>query len=477
MLDKIKSLSKQTLIYGTSTIVGRFLNFILVPFYTNVFPPSEYGVVAIIFAYIAFLNIIYSLGFEAGYFRFASSNEIGSEKQNFSHPFFTILINASVFSGIILLSSGNIVSITNINDPSIIIYAAFILFFDALSLVPFAYLRLKNKAKVFAAIKLVNILVNVGLNLYLILVLKYGLVAVFISNLAASIITLLLLSPVILRNISFSFNKELFRELRKFSLPYLPAGLAAIIVQVIDKPIMQYLTDVTTVGIYNANYKLGIFMMLVVSMFEYAWRPFFLNNAKEPGAKPLFAKVLTLFVGVSSLIFIILTLFIDNIVEIPLPNKGHIIGEKYWSGLIIVPTVLFSYIFLGIYTNMLAGIYIEKKTKYLPLISGLGAVLNIIVCFTLIPVMGIMGGAIATLVSYVSMAVYIYFVVQRFYPVNYEVSRIAALLVVDICAIAVFYTFSGSLGMMYKVILCLILGSSVVYISQLYKVKRLLKKS
>ena len=475
MLDKIKSLSKQTLIYGTSTIVGRFLNFILVPFYTNVFPPSEYGVIALIFAYIAFLNIIYSLGFESGYFRFASSNEIGSEKQNFSHPFFTIMLNSAALSGIILLFSGSITSLVNIKDPSIVIYTAFILFFDALALVPFAYLRLKNKAKVFAAIKLVNICVNVGLNLVLILVLKYGLVAVFISNLAASLVTLLLLSPVIFKNLSFSFNKELFSELRRFSLPYLPAGLAAIIVQVIDKPIMQYLTDVKTVGIYNANYKLGIFMMLIVSMFDYAWRPFFLNNAKEPGAKALFSKVLTLFVGASSLMFILLTFFIDKIVETPLPFKGHIIGQSYWSGLIIVPTVLFSYIFLGIYTNLMAGIYIEKKTKYLPLISGLGAVLNIIVCLGLIPVMGIMGGAIATLVSYVSMALYIYYVVQKFYPVSYELSRIFGVLLVDIVAIAVFYSTFGSLGIIYKEIFSIVLCCSVIYISQLYKIKNLLR--
>ncbi len=477
MIDKIKSLSKQTLIYGTSTIVGRFLNFILVPFYTNVFPPSEYGIVNIIFAYIAFLNIFYSLGFEAGYFRFASANEIGTPKQNFSHPFLTILANAVILSGIILLFSGSIVSVTGIKDSSIVTYSAFILLFDALALVPFAYLRLNNKAKVFASIKIANILVNVGLNLVLILVFKLGLVAVFISNLAASIVTLLLLMPVMLKNLNFSFNKELFKELRKFSLPYLPAGLAAIIVQVIDKPIMQYLTDVKTVGIYSANYKLGIFMMLIVSMFEYAWRPFFLNNAKDPGAKPLFAKVLTIFVGAASLMFIVLTFFIDNIVETPLPFKGHIIGEKYWQGLVIVPTVLFSYIFLGIYTNLMAGIYIEKKTRYLPLISGLGAVLNVIVCFVLIPVMGIMGGAIATLVSYVSMAVYIYYVSQRFYPVQYELGKISAILGVNVLALGVFYGTYMHLDLIYKVLLTVILCGVIIYISGLTQAKRLFKKT
>ena len=477
MLEKIKSLSKQTLIYGTSTIVGRFLNFILVPFYTNVFPPSEYGVIALIFAYIAFMNIIYSLGFEAGYFRFASSNEIGSGKQNFSHPFFVIMTNSAVLSFIILIFSGQISDIISVKDPNFVIYSALILFFDALSLVPFAHLRLQNKASVFATVKLVNIVTNVSLNLILVLVFKMGLIAVFISNLAASVVTLLILLPVILRNITFTYHKELMTELRKFSLPYLPAALASMAIQVINIPIMKYLTDTKTVGIYNANYKLGIFMMLIVSMFEYAWRPFFLNNANEPNAKQLFSKVMTIFIGASSLLLIILTFFIEDIIKIPLPYKGHIIGEKYWSGVYIVPVILFGYMFLGIYTNLMAGIYIEKKTKYLPLITGSGAVFNIIVGFVFIPLIGIMGGAIAVLISYFVMTVNIYLVNKKYYPVDYEKSKITGILIVDVIAIMLFYLMWTSVipsGLYIKCIVTVVFIVGITYISGLWKAKKLL---
>jgi O-antigen/teichoic acid export membrane protein len=438
-----------------------------------VFPPSEYGIVAVIFAYIAFLNIIYSFGFEAGYFRFASSGEIGDEKQNFSQPFFVILLNGAFISGIILVFNGTISELIEIKDRSILIYSAFILFFDAIALVPFAYLRLKNKAKVFASIKLVNISVNVALNLILILVFKLGLEAVFISNLAATVVTVLLLTPIIFKNITFKFNKELFMELWKFSIPYLPAALASMVVQVISILILRLLVDLKTVGIYNANYKLGIFMMLVVSMFEYAWRPFFLNNAREPNAKELFSKVFTIFAGAASLVFVILTFTIENIITIPLPFKGYLIGQRYWSGVIIVPIVLFAYLFLGLYTNLIAGIYIEKKTKYLPFITGLGAVLNVITCFALIPMWGITGSAISTLVSYIAMATAMYFVAQRFYPVKYETGRIMALLLIDITAIAVFFAAFGTMGIALKVILCVLFGSAVVYISKLYQVKKL----
>lgn len=476
MLEKLKSLSKQTLIYGTSTIVGRFLNFILVPFYTNVFPPSEYGIVAVIFAYIAFLNIIYSFGFEAGYFRFASSGELGTEKQNFSHPYFTILTNSAFLSALILIFSPQLAEFAGLKDNAIIIYAAFILFFDALVLVPFAYLRLKNKAKLFAAIKLINILVNVSLNLILILGFKFGLEAVFISNLAASLVTFLILLPVVVKNLSASYHSALLKELWKFSLPYLPAALAAMVIQVMNILILSYLTDVKTVGIYNANYKLGIFMMLVVSMFEYAWRPFFLNNAKEPGAKELFAKVLTLFTGGASIVFVILTFTIKDLVTIPLPYKGFLIGPGYWSGVIIVPIVLLAYMFLGIYTNLIAGIYIEKKTKYLPLITGLGAALNVAACFLLIPLWSIIGSALATLISYIAMAVYMYIVVQKFYPVKYETGKVLTLLGINAIAAVIFFLTFDTLDIIYRVILAAAFTGVIVYISGLYKAKMLFKK-
>jgi len=477
MLDKIKSLSKQTLIYGTSTIIGRFLNFILVPFYTNVFPPSEYGVVAVVFAYIAFLNIVYSFGFEAGYFRFASAKEVGDEKQNFTHPFVFITANSFIISGLILLFHSSIAALIGVKDESIIIYSAFILFFDALALIPFAYLRLKNKAKVFASIKLVNISVNVALNLVLILVFKLGLEAVFISNLAASLVTLLLLLPNILKNISFTYHKQLFNELWKFSIPYLPAALASMVVQTLNIIILRYLVDVKTVGIYNANYKLGIFMMLIVSMFEYAWRPFFLNNAKDPNAKALFAKILTLFTGGASVVLIMLTFTIQDIIKIPLPFKGYIIGPGYWSGVVIVPIVLFAYMFLGIYTNLIAGIYIEKKTRYLPLITGLGAVLNIASAFLLIPVWGITGGAISTLISYIAMAVYMYIVSQKFYPVKYETGKLALILLIDIMALGVFFYTFGGLDTIYRIIFAVVLSGGIISIAELYKVKRLLRSN
>lgn len=426
MLEKLKSLSKDTLIYGTNTIVGRFLTFFLVPFYTNIFLPAEFGIVAILYSYIAILNVFFSIGLESGYMKFASTEEVGTKKQNFSNPYLIVFFNSFILSGFIFLFASDLTGVFQISEnySYLIKYSALILFFDTLILIPFAYLRLNNKAKSFAGIKIFNIVITVALNLILILYFKLGIEAIFISNLAASVITFIMLIPLVVKNMDFSINKDLVSELLRFSLPYIPAGIAANIVQIIDRPILKYLTDDKTVGIYQANYRLGIFMMLIVSMFEYAWRPFFLNNAKEPNAKEIFSKVLTYFLLAGSFIFLIITVFISDVVKMDLPYGFHLIGESYWAGLSIVPVILFAYLLNGMYVNFMAGIYIEKKTKYLPLITGLGAVSNVAANFILIPEYSYMGAAFATLISYLVMMLGIYYVSDKFYKINYEYKNI-----------------------------------------------------
>ena len=450
MLEKIIRLSKDTLIYGTSTIVGRFLQFLLVPLYTNLFAPSEFGIFANIYAYIAMLNVLFSIGLESGYFKFASTLEVGTKKENFSHPFLTVCLNAFILSSILFFFSSDFTSVFQIAPvrQDLIKYTALILFFDAIVLVPFAYLRLNNKPKIFALIKIINIIVNVSLNVLLIVVLDYGIEAIFISNLIASVLTLIILLPIIFKNLKISFNKKLLIELFKFSIPYIPAGISSNIVQVISRPILTYLTDSSTVGIFQANYKLGIFMMLFVSMFDFAWRPFFLNNAKEKNAKQMFSKVMTLFILAASAIFLVLSVFIDNIGMMNIPFKGHLIGEAYWGGLKIVPIILLSYLFYGIYINLMAGIYIEKKTKYLPLITGAGAVISICTNFLLIPELNIVGAALASLFSYTAMTIGIYIVAQKYYRIEYEFNKIAYIFI--LCGVSyVLYTFTNNLFVEY----------------------------
>jgi len=191
---------------------------------------------------------------------------------------------------------------------------------------------------------------------------------------------------------------------------------------VIDLPILRALTDDATVGIYQANYRLGIFMMLVVLMYDYAWKPFYFSIAKEPNAKEIFARVLTYLLLFMSAIFLVLTFFIEDIVKMEFFGK-HLIHPSYWEGLSIVPIVLLGYVFLGISTNLSAGIYIEKKTYYTPPITFLGAIVNVGANYLLIPSMGMLGVAWATFFAYFVMTVALYVVVQRVFPIKYEFGR------------------------------------------------------
>lgn len=476
MFEKIKTLSKDTLIYGTNTIIGRFINFLFVPLYTNIFVPGEFGIVANIYAYIAILNVFFTIGLESGYFRFAATLEVGDAKENFTHPFIGIFLNSLILSSILFLFSKNLSWLFQIPEGRdyILKYTAIILFFDAVSIVPFAYLRLLRKPVKFVTIKLINIGINVSLNFILILGFRWGIDAIFISNVVASVVTFLLLSPIVFKNVSFSINKNLISELLRFSLPYIPAGISSNIIQVISRPMIYLVTkDYSEVGIFQANYKLGIFMMLFVSMFEFAWRPFFMQNYKDPNAKNLFSKVLTLFTLAEAFLFIVLTLFINDIVKIKFFNKGYLIGQAYWSGLNIVPIVLFAYLIYGIYINLMPGIYIMKKTKYLSLITVVAAIVNILLNLAMIPLFGILGSAIASLFSYISMAVGIFLVVNKYYKIQYEYIKLLNIFISIFITIILYYYLSSFVGssLIYLKFILFFVFMTLIFIFKVIKVE------
>jgi O-antigen/teichoic acid export membrane protein len=425
MIDKILRLGKETAIYGLSTVLGRLLNFLIVPLYANLLLPAENGVVANLYAYIAFAFVLFCYGMEAAYMRFVSSLESGDKRQNFTVPFLSLAVTSVAFALLIHSGAGTIAAWVGVRPEHerLIRYAGWILCFDTLAVIPFASLRMDRKARVFAGLKLLNIGTNLLLNVLFLVVLRMNAEGILLANLIASVLTVTAMLGIIVRNLRFSFPQGLYGQILRFGLPYVPAGLAGIAMQVIDRPIVRYLTNDATLGIYQLNYRLGIFMMLIVGMFDYAWRPFFLTHAKEPDAKPLFARVFTYFTLGMMTIFLLVSLFIDDIVRIHLFGR-QFFPPAYWVGTFIVPWVLLAYVFTGAYVVFMVGVYLEKKTKYLPLISGLGAAINVAVNFLLIPRLGILGAALATLASYIVMAGGMYIVSQRFYRVPYEWGKV-----------------------------------------------------
>ena len=444
MLNKLKELSKDTAVYGISTIVGRFLGFLLVPFYTNVFTREEFGIFTLIYAYLAFLNIVYIYGMDAAYMKYTSLAEGEEKKKTFSTPYIFVTLTSILLSAIFYLFKEDFGAAIALSSEyfGLLIYVILILFFDTLALIPFNALRLERKTKKFALIKLTNIVINLSLNLILILKYDYGIEAIFISNLAASIFSFVVLIPDLIKRFRFKIDKPILVKMLKFGIPYLPAALASTVVQIIDVPIVERLTDTETLGLYRATYKLGIFMMLFVQMFNFAWQPFFLENVKEKNAKEIFSKILTLFLITGSIIWITLSLFVEDIATIEIMNGRTLLGKEFLEGLYIVPIILLAYLFNGLYVNFTAGIYIEEKTKYFVLVTGAGAIVNVIVNLILIPQLGIMGAALATLASYVVMAVGLFIVSQKFYKIDYEYLKIIKIFFIIFAAgILYFYLY------------------------------------
>ncbi len=449
MRKELAALSKETLIYGLSTVVGRFLTFLLTPFYVNVLhSTSDYGISSVLYSWMAFLNVIYPLGLEGAYFRYASRGEkaerdYSAEKELFSGSFNLIVLFGGILTAAALIAAPSLAG-PLFFDPQhdisssmpmlirIIRYSALILLCDSLVVLPFAELRLEHRAKLFASIRLSTIVVTIVLNFVLILGFHLGVEGMFVANLIASALQLLAVLPTIFSKWKPILSKRSLEKMLPFGLTNVPAYIGAMMVQVIDRPIVQMYLGLGAVGIYQANYRMGIVMMVLVSLFEYAWRPFFMRQFKTDDAKArlLFARILTYFLLISGVAFLLLAFFLPYALSTPVFGR-RLLRADYLSGMTIIPVVLFAYIFQGMYTNFIAGIYIKEKNKVLPLITGIGAAVNVIANIVLIPVLGIMGAALATLAAYAVMAYAIYIPSQKAYPVPYEWKRIG-LLALDI---------------------------------------------
>lgn len=461
MREQLKALSKETLIYGLSTIVGRFLNFLLVPFYVNVLrSTAEYGISTSLYTYLGFLNVIYPMGLEGAFFRYGARGEgtapdMSRERKMFSAPFYFLFIVGTALTVVLLIAAPWAVkpvffdSRVDISPmapllTSILRYGAWILFFDSLAVLPFAVLRLEHQAARFATIRLSGIVMTLILNFVFVMSFRLGVRGIFLSNLIASGLVFVMLLPTILPRLSWPVDFEPLKKLLPFGITNVPASLSAIMVQVIDRPIVQAFLGLGMLGVYQANYRMGFVMMVFVGLFEYAWRPFFMRQAlrDDAQARLIFARVFTYFMAFSLIAFLGLSWILPYIVTLRI--SGHsLLKSTYWEGLPIIPVILLAYIFQGMYTNFIAGIYIKERNKVLPAITGAGALSNIVVNLLLIPKMGLMGAALATLISYVLMAVLIYVAAQKVYFVAYEWNRIAMFALVVLAAFAIDRLFSS----------------------------------
>lgn len=427
-MASIKQLGKETLIYGTSTILARLLNFCLVPFYTYYLAQAQYGYISTTFAAIALLNVIFLFGMDQSFLRFAS--EKGQKTEVFQHCFYGVLINGAVLAVLLWLFAGPVAVVFGIGAQNayLLHLAAVILFLDVLNMIAFTKLRLERRAWYFAGVRSASIVVNVLGNVVFIAYLHKGIASILWANIFASLASLLLLSPVITRELFAKrplFNPALTHQMIRFAWPFVPSGLASLFVSVIDKPILQHLVGSAQVGVYQANFKIGVFMMLLVSMFDQAWRPFFLAHANEPDAKETFARVFSFFFAAGSWFLLGLSFLIPPIIQSNIFGHFHLIAPAYWGGLNIIPLVLTGYFCYGLYVNFMVGPVMTKKTRVLMWITLLGAAVSITTNLTLVPLIGILGAGWAVALSYAAMASALFAFTQKNYPIPYEYKKVA----------------------------------------------------
>lgn len=460
-MNPLRKLASQTAIYGLSSILGRFLNYLLVPLYTYTFPAAAYGVVSEFYAYAGFFAVLLVFGLETGYFRFRNREQPQADAAYPAALFFLLLANLGFVAGIVAFRQPLADGLHYPDHTDYVVMFALILALDALSALPFAKLRAEERAWRFAGIRLAEIFIAIGLNLWFLVgwpklaalwpdlppELGYdasiGVGYIFLANLIASAIKLLLLLPE-WRLVGLAAGWRILRPMLAYSLPMIIIGFAGMVNEMLDRAILKHLlpydpiTNLRQLGIYGACYKLSILMSLFVQAFRYAGEPFFFAYAGRADAPRAYALVMRYFVMFCVLIFLVVTLFLHVF--------QYFIGAEYREGLAVVPILLLANLFLGIYVNLSVWYKLTDRTGLGAWVSIFGAALTVGLNLWWIPDFGYVGAAWATLACYGGMALVSYLLGHHYYPVPYPVGRIMVYLGLGVALYLIDREFVGHCG-------------------------------
>jgi O-antigen/teichoic acid export membrane protein len=429
-------------------------SFLLVPIYTELLPKAAYGKVSIIFSWMIFFNVILAYGMETAFFRFY--NKEADKKSVLETTTVSIFWSTFAFLFLSLLFRNKLASGSGI-DVQYITYTIWILVLDALVIIPFSNLRATQRPIYYATIKIGNVVVNLLLNLFFLLILpkvastnpngflstlyfeNFQIGYIFISNIIASLFTFLALSPNYLQ-IKWHFNFELWKRMMRYGMPILLAGIAFAINEQFDKILLGKLLprDIadSEVGVYSACYKLGLFMVLFRTAYTLGIEPFFFSHADKENASQTYATVTKYFVIFGSFILLSVIVFADILKVIMIRD------ESYWEAMKVVPLIILANFFLGIYTNLSVWYKLVDKTHIGAYISIFGALITLLLNFLLIPKYSYFGSAIATIAAYGSMMLISYTMGKKYYPIPYDTRKIGGYLGLSIVfSILSFYFF------------------------------------
>lgn len=476
MKNPITQLFGQTAVYGLGIVLPRLLNYVLLtPFYTRVFDRATYGIITELYAYVVFLLVILTYGMETGYFRFASNSK------DRGTIYTTVLSSLFVSSGLFILLlvgfAGNLsAAIGYGGHPEYLRWLAVIVGVDAFTSIPFARIRLNNKPGKYALIRIVEVSVNIGLNLFflwycpkhpeskLVSTLyneQVGVGYVLISNMLASLVKLILLSAEIVSAFRYSFQAKMLGSLLKYSYPLLVAGLAGTVNEALDRILLKHLIPadqlpMEQLGIYGANFKMAVLMTLFVQMFKYAAEPFFFSRSGDKNAKQLYADVMGIFVGAGLVIFLLVNLYLDYFILF--------IGQGFREGASIVPVILLANLVMGIFFNLSIWYKLTNKTMYGAVLVIIGALVTVLVNVIFIPRYGFVASAWAHLLCYSIMVLLSYLWSRKHYAVPYKAGKIAVYILL---ALMIYYfneLFLQNIGILRDLSSLLLLTVFVVFL-------------
>jgi len=456
-LSEIKKLAGQTFWYGLSSIFGRFLNYLLTPILATIFASAEYGKITTLFTIAAFLNIVFTYGMETSYFRFSS---LQPESKVYNTSSSSILITTALFTAILLLSAGGLAVFLELPDhPEYISWVILIVALDTLCVMPFARLRYSGRPRKFAAIKILNILINIGLVIFFLVVCKndyeknassffaviynpkIGLGYVILANLAASGITLLLLAKEFFQ-FRFKLSPDFWKEMMRYSWPLIIVGFGGMINETIDRIMLLKLYPGTTEqafsqsGIYSANYKLAVLIVLFIQAFRMGAEPFFFKQSTQENAQRTYARVMKYFIIACCFCFLAVVLFLD--IWKYFMGTRHV---EYYTGLKVVPILMVAKIFLGAYYNLSIWYKLTNRNLTGAWITLGGAAITILFNWFFIPVWGYTACAIATILCYGFMMITSYLLGQKHYPIPYAWKKLLAYIVICIALFGIHQAF------------------------------------
>ena len=487
-MSGLKLVFKQTFIYGLATVLPRMLSFLLVRLHTDdavLKSVADYGDVSLIFSYFVLFNVILAYGMETAFFRFF--NKEGDKNKVVETASLSLIFTSLIFFVFALFFQNDIAAIVNIKVEYINL-VIWILLLDALVIIPFAWLRAKAKPIKYATIKILNVVINLGLNIFLLLYLEnlaseslifesiykpdFEVNYIFIANLVASVVTLVLMLPFYLK-IKYRFNTQLWKQMLQYAYPVLIAGVAFSINETFDRILLDRLLpkDIakTEIGMYSACYKLALFMTLFATAYRLGIEPFFFSHAKTKNPQKNYAKILEFFVIFGSIILLTVIVFSDIL-------KVIFIGDKaYWEAMWIVPIILLANFCLGIYHNLSVWYKITDRTKFGAYISVVGALITLAINLIFIETYSYKASAVATLSAYAIMMLLSYYFGRKYYPIPYNLKKIGVYFMgsVGLSALS-FYQFRGNYIIGISMIIVFL---SIVYFSERNQIKQLLDKT